>query len=537
MAGTTVTWNGQSFTVPATGDQSWSGSSGVDGLLISLAQNGFQKTGGLFTLAADADFGPTAGLKAVYFKTRTSNLASAGAIRFAVTDLINWRNNANNADLSLGVNGSDQLTWRGNALLTSTGALTASRALVTDGSSVITSSSVTSTELGRLSGVLSSVRGISDTATLTNKTMAAGSNTFSGFRHGTEVDQPSSGVHGVTGSIVGTTDSQTLTNKTIAAGSNTISGLGGSNFSNQNAGTFLAGPTSGSAAAPTFRALQAPTIQKFASTGTTTGYLFTISTSTTCAQGDTYTNNGQTFTVQAALSAQSGQVLFCTGTGAPSASGTLTRSSGSGTSSITFTSFVNLATYTLPAGCLYIRVRMVGAGGGGSGSGSQGTAGTGANGGSTIFGSSLLVAGGGGGGAGNGSGSTGGTGGSGSLGTATGIAVTGATGQSSSTTASSFGGQGGSSALGGAGAGTAPGLAGGAAVANTGSGGGGGGGGSNSSGSGGGSGAFVDAIITSPSSTYFYAVGTKGTKGSAGTSGFTGGDGADGLIEVTEYYQ
>lgn len=70
-------------------------------------------------------------------------------------------------------------------------------------------------------------------------------------------------------------------------------------------------------------------------------YSFTISTSTTCAAGDTYTNNAQTFTLITALSAQSGTVFFATGTGAPSASGTLTRATGSGTSSITFSASTN----------------------------------------------------------------------------------------------------------------------------------------------------------------------------------------------------
>jgi hypothetical protein len=68
-------------------------------------------------------------------------------------------------------------------------------------------------------------------------------------------------------------------------------------------------------------------------------YAFTISTSTTAAVGDTYTNNAQTFTVVTALSAQSGTVFFATGTGDPAASGTLTRATGSGTASVTFSAF------------------------------------------------------------------------------------------------------------------------------------------------------------------------------------------------------
>jgi hypothetical protein len=116
---TNVVYNGTTYTVPGTGDQSWSGTNGVDGLLIALAQNAFQKTGGLFSLSADSDFGPSAGLVSTYFKSRSSNVAASGALRLAVGDTIGFRNNANLADLSVGVNGSDQLTFGGTKLLLS----------------------------------------------------------------------------------------------------------------------------------------------------------------------------------------------------------------------------------------------------------------------------------------------------------------------------------------------------------------------------------------------------------------------------------
>lgn len=200
-------------------------------------------------------------------------------------------------------------------------------------------------------------------------------------------------------------------------------------------------------------------------------------------------------------------------------------------------------TYTLPTGAQYIRVRMVGGGGGGAGSGT--TAGSLATvGGNTAFGTSLLTANGGGAGVWGNAAAAGGTA---SLGTGPiGTAIQGANGGGSgaqatgSTVAGSGGGQGASSPFGGAGAGgfvTLPGIS---AVPSTGSGGGGAGTGNagtnNFSGSGGSAGGFVDAIITSPLSTYAYAVGSAGAAGGAGTSGQVGGVGSGGYIEVTEYY-
>lgn len=197
-------------------------------------------------------------------------------------------------------------------------------------------------------------------------------------------------------------------------------------------------------------------------------------------------------------------------------------------------------TYTTPAGVKWIRVRMVGGGGGGGGSGNSGTGGAGGAGGNTTFGTSLLVANGGGGG--GGTASAPGAGGSASLGTGPiGTALTGGRGQGgggNGTNNFTAGGSGASTPFGGAGGGGEPSTGGYSAITNSGSGGGGGGSGSaNYSGSGGGGGGFVDAIISSPSSSYSYAVGSAGAAGTAGTgTAATGGSGGSGVIIVEEYY-
>lgn len=244
--------------------------------------------------------------------------------------------------------------------------------------------------------------------------------------------------------------------------------------------------------------------------------------------GATYTNNSITYTVSATIA--SGLELIATGSGTPLVSGTLTKTGGTGDSTITF--------YAVRAP-LYLKVKMVGGGGGGGGSGNSGTGGQGGTGGNTTFGTTLLAANGGTGGTFAGGG-TPGAGGTASLGTGpVGIALQGSSGGGLSGAITNVAGPVGAvSPLGGAGFGGNEVGAGGAAIANTGSGGGGGGSGTtNFTGQSGCAGGFIDAIITSPLSTYAWTVGAAGAAGTAGTGGSAGGAGGSGVIIVEECYQ
>jgi hypothetical protein len=185
-------------------------------------------------------------------------------------------------------------------------------------------------------------------------------------------------------------------------------------------------------------------------------------------------------------------------------------------------------TYTTPANCLWIRVRMVGGGGGGGG-GNNSSAATGA-GVSTFSGATLLA------GPGSGASAISGPslGGSASGGNVANIP--GGSGGGSSGVTNAAGGMGGSSFFGGGGGGGAGGVSGLSGAANSGGGGGGGGGGVTTSiAGGGGAGGYVEHIIQSPASTYTYAVGAGGA-GMTGISAGSGGAGAGGIIIVEEFY-
>lgn len=147
QAATNVTVNGVSHTIPTTNEKGWG--TNVTNWITAISAASLYPSSATFTLTAELDFGGSYGLKSIYFKSRSANPASAGAARLANTDSIGWRNAANSADLLLGVDSSNRLTFNGSAFLP-TSALTASRALVSDASGVVAASSVTSATLGYL---------------------------------------------------------------------------------------------------------------------------------------------------------------------------------------------------------------------------------------------------------------------------------------------------------------------------------------------------------------------------------------------------
>lgn len=191
-----LTINGQSFNYPEQGDQNWGPDASDWASAVTVGM--LQKAGGLFQLLSEVDFGSSYGLKSVYYKSRTSNISSAGILRLARVDSLGWRNEANDGDLLLSVSSTNKLQYDGIDIvtgsyiasvsdtstidLTVTGtdltadivagsitnshinasaaitlsklaAMTASRAVVSDASGFLVPSTTTSTEIGYVNGV------------------------------------------------------------------------------------------------------------------------------------------------------------------------------------------------------------------------------------------------------------------------------------------------------------------------------------------------------------------------------------------------
>lgn len=107
---TPVTYVANVYNVPAYQDTGYAqGTGNLSSYLIALATGSLTLSGGTFTLTADANFGASFGLVALYYKSRGTPLSSTGVFRMANNENIGWRNAADGGNITFGVNASDQL--------------------------------------------------------------------------------------------------------------------------------------------------------------------------------------------------------------------------------------------------------------------------------------------------------------------------------------------------------------------------------------------------------------------------------------------
>ncbi len=111
----TLPINGSTYEYPEVNDTGWGPDATAWAEAVTVGM--LQKAGGSFILLDEVDFGPTYGLKAAYLKTRTTNPSTVGLVRMARVDSIGWRNQANSANLLLGVNSINQLTFDGTPIV------------------------------------------------------------------------------------------------------------------------------------------------------------------------------------------------------------------------------------------------------------------------------------------------------------------------------------------------------------------------------------------------------------------------------------
>lgn len=127
MAAVTVNVNGTNHTIPEVGETGWG--TNVTNWIVDVSADTLQKKGGSFTLTADVDFGSTYGLEAGYYTSSTASPAGAGVLRLAETDLINWRNNADDGNLGLGIS-SDALQFNSIDIANISGAQTLTNKII-----------------------------------------------------------------------------------------------------------------------------------------------------------------------------------------------------------------------------------------------------------------------------------------------------------------------------------------------------------------------------------------------------------------------
>lgn len=271
---TTVNYNNTVYTIPENRSPRGWGTS-LSAFLVDVANSSLSKAGGSFTLTADANFGPNYGVVAKYVKSVSSNIAASGVVRLANTDKIAFRNNANGADLSLGVSASDRLQFESVNVPT-----------------------------------------VSSTDTLTNKTLDAASNTITGL---TKSDVGLGNVDN-TSDATKNSVSATLTNKTINGANNTLTVRLANDVSGTlpiaNGGT---GQTSANNALNALLPTQTSNANKVLATDGSNTSWTAVATTVTTTQGDLIYRGASADTRLAGNTTTAKQYLTQTGNGSASA--------------------------------------------------------------------------------------------------------------------------------------------------------------------------------------------------------------------------
>ncbi len=134
------TFNGTVYPIPVQGDLNWGPN--LTRYLIALGTYSLAPSGGLFTLTANVNFGPSFGLLSAYFSGR-GTVATSGLLRLAKTDTIDWKNNLGSGNNVLAVDSSDNITWNGAQLTTGLQTLADGNIWIGNGSNVPTAHPIT----------------------------------------------------------------------------------------------------------------------------------------------------------------------------------------------------------------------------------------------------------------------------------------------------------------------------------------------------------------------------------------------------------
>lgn len=112
-----IVFNNATYIIPDVGESSWG--QNLTNFFVAIPSGCYQLSGGTAPLTADLSFGSNFGLFAKYHTSVTATPATAGVLRLAKTDAVEWRNNANGANLALAIDSSDNLLWNGDIIATS----------------------------------------------------------------------------------------------------------------------------------------------------------------------------------------------------------------------------------------------------------------------------------------------------------------------------------------------------------------------------------------------------------------------------------